>query len=83
MRLLFHLIINQKPCELSSSCKNHVHEGLVYPVKQVGGKYFAIDQSKILLDFVLHLSDALNGKKLNPSIQFAQHYLKNAYYIGV
>jgi hypothetical protein len=55
-----------------------VHEGIVYPVKQIKGKYYAIDQARILLLFVLFVNDILAQKVINPEIRFADHYLRSA-----
>jgi hypothetical protein len=47
----------------------------IYPAKIVNGEYVAIDQSRILLLFILYLSEILSLKRINPFIRFSDHYL--------
>jgi hypothetical protein len=55
-----------------------VYEGLIYPVKHINGQYVAIDQSRVLLNFILDLNKILITKKISSSIQFGEHYLKES-----
>lgn len=50
-------------------------EGEQYPIKTVHGQRVLIDQSRILLMFLLLLSEMLSFKTINPNIRFTQHYL--------
>ncbi len=52
-------------------------EGVMYPVKKIGEDYMAIDQSRVLLNYLLLLTDLLAHKKINPSISFLKSYMKN------
>lgn len=53
-----------------------VHEGVVYPVKQVKGNYALIDQSRVLLFFILRLNDMLAQKRINPALRLTDHFLQ-------
>lgn len=57
--------------------KKFLHEGILYPVKKVGKDYMAIDQSKVLLNFLLQLNELLTHKKINPSFSFVGTYMKS------
>lgn len=52
-------------------------EGVLCPVKKIGDDYMAIDQSRILLNFLLILTDFLSHKKIHPSISFMASYMKS------
>ena len=51
------------------------HDGTTYPVKRVKENYLAIDQSRVLLLFLLLVNEFLATKKINPSIKFTKYYL--------
>jgi hypothetical protein len=53
-----------------------VHEGVVYPVKQVKGNFALIDQSRVLLFFILLLNDMLAVKRINPALRLTDHFLQ-------
>jgi hypothetical protein len=52
-------------------------EGILYPVKKIGKDYMAIDQSRVLLNYLLLLTDLLTHKKIHPSISFMESYMKH------
>lgn len=52
------------------------YQGVLYPVKKIGKDYMAIDQSRVLLNFLLLLNDLLAHKKIHPSISFLGTYMK-------
>jgi hypothetical protein len=52
-------------------------EGVLYPVKKIGDDYMAIDQSRVLLNYLLLLADLLALKKIHPSISFLKTYMKH------
>jgi hypothetical protein len=60
---------------VSGSTSSIVHDGLSYPVKSIKGNSFAIDQSRVLLIFLLLLNEMMAKKKINPRIHFSQYYL--------
>ena len=68
---------------LTKSAKSFSHEGVVYPVKQVKGDYVPIDQSRVLLLFILTLNDVLTVKRINPTIRFIDYYLESAMFTHV
>ncbi|MEW6493468.1 MAG: DUF6602 domain-containing protein [Cyanobacteriota bacterium] len=76
--MAFPLRISGKVWEVHKRCKHIDHEGLFYPVKQIEGKYYAIDQSNVLLNFIFQLNQILISQRLNPSIQFAEHYFPDS-----
>ncbi len=53
-----------------------VHEGVVYPVKQIKGNFALIDQSRVLLFFILKLNDMLAVKRINPALRMTNHFLQ-------
>jgi hypothetical protein len=53
------------------------HNGLICPVKCVKGEYVAIDQSRVLLLFLLTLNELLSQAEINPRIRFTEHYLSD------
>jgi hypothetical protein len=65
------------PIVPGQSVEFYSHEGIIYPVKKVGENYVVIDQSRILLLFVLILSEMLSYRKINPGISFLNKYLTN------
>jgi len=54
------------------------HEGVSYPVKHVQGQRVAIDQSRVLLLFVVRLAELLASSALDPSFKFSKHYFKDS-----
>jgi len=52
------------------------YEGIHYPVKKIGKDYMAIDQGRVLLNFLLLLNDLLVFKRIHPSISFMGTYMK-------
>ena len=52
-------------------------EGVLYPVKKVGKDYMVIDQSRVLLNYLLQMNDLLAHKKIHPSISFMGTYMKS------
>jgi len=53
------------------------YEGNNYPIKKVGKDYMAMDQSRVLLVFLLQLADMLTHKKLHPEIRFMETYMQS------
>jgi len=51
-------------------------EGKNYPIKKIGEDYMPMDQSRILLNFLVLLNEFLTYKKIHPSISFSGTYLK-------
>ena len=51
------------------------YEGINYPVKMVNGKNILIDQSRILLLFILYLYELIRIKERNPRMELPIHYL--------
>jgi hypothetical protein len=49
--------------------------GSICPVKKVGKDYMAIDQGRVLLNFLLLFNELLSLKTINPSIKFTESYL--------
>ena len=45
-----------------------------YPVKKLAGAAIAIDQSRVLLLYLLLLDELLRGKTINPTISFVNEY---------
>ena len=62
------------PIEFAQSPESYTHNGMVYPVKKYGNKYVVIDQSRVLLLFMLLFQDMLSRKRINPDISFINHY---------
>jgi hypothetical protein len=62
------------PAHLAESVE---YEGAVYPIKKIGDDFMAIDQSKVLLHFILQLNDLLSKKRVFPAIDFANTYMKD------
>jgi hypothetical protein len=64
----------------NAAIESFVYNGIAYPVKilQKEKKPILIDQSRILLAFILHLSAILCVKRINPQIDFSQHYAAQA-----
>ncbi len=50
--------------------------GAICPVKRIGQDYMAIDQSKVLLNFLLLLNELLSLKTISPDISFTASYLR-------
>lgn len=53
------------------------YNGILYPIKKIGKDYMLIDQSRVLLNFLLQLNNILSLKRINPTINFADTYLKS------
>ncbi len=64
------------PKEPSSSEESFEHDGSYYPVKKVCRKPYGIDQSQVLLHFLLLLNDLLSYRKFwsNPEINLRDNY---------
>ena len=65
----------QVPSQLENS-QYLPFEGNNYPIKKIGKHYMAIDQSRVLLVFLLQLADLLAQKKIHPGISFMDTYTK-------
>lgn len=52
------------------------YNGILYPIKKVGADYMPIDQGRIFLNFLLQLNNMLSLKKISPTINFVDTYLK-------
>lgn len=64
---------------ISLNGKKWVHyKKKYYPYVAVGEERMLIDQSKIFLNFLLHLVEILKYKVLNPSINLRKEYLSDA-----
>lgn len=53
------------------------YQDMHYPVKKIGEDYMAIDQSRVLLNFLLTLNDLLSLKTIHPSISFMGTYMND------
>lgn len=62
------------PVELPTLHENYTQKNVVYPVKKLGQKNVAIDQSRVLLLFLLVLQEMLSWKVINPEISFLNQY---------
>jgi len=60
----------------SGSEESIAHNGIYYPVKKVRRKPYAIDQSKVLLQFLLLLNDLLSYRRfwMNPEVDLRSNY---------
>jgi hypothetical protein len=67
----FHLSKDEK----LGSKKMYLHKDWLYPVVKVGTERLLIDQSKILLNFILLISSLLDKKKISPNINYREAYL--------
>lgn len=54
-------------------------DGEIYPFSEAGEETIAIDQSKVLLNFLLRLSESLKNKQISPNINVYKEYLNNEY----
>lgn len=63
-----------KPIEFVDVRKDYSQGHHTYPVKVFNNKYVVVDQSRILLLFLLLLQDLLSIKKINPNISFLNTY---------
>lgn len=63
-----------KTVEVTDQAKKIIHNGIIYPVKIVKGQRTPIDQSRVLLTFIVMLSEKMQEKFINPSIKFSQDY---------
>src|SRR5262249_29500978 len=52
------------------------YDGSICPVKKVGNDYMAIDQGRLLLNYLLLLNELLSLKTINPDIKFSASYLQ-------
>jgi hypothetical protein len=64
--------------DVGASLTEFSRNGISYPVKNVGGKPVAIDQSRVLLLFVIKLAERLSKSVLDPSFRFSDHYFKDS-----
>ncbi|MCK8087959.1 DUF6602 domain-containing protein [Vibrio sp. 1CM8B] len=65
-----------------SLCKNKPFitvDGKKYPLSEMGKRKIAIDQSKVLLEFLTILNELLSFKKLSPNINIYKEYLPKDY----
>ena len=51
------------------------HKGVRYPVKEVKGENILVDQSRVLLLFLLYLDELLRIKRMSPRVELPIHYL--------
>ncbi len=54
-------------------------DGEIYPFSEAGDETIAIDQSKVLLNFLLILNECLKNKHISPNINVYKEYLNNEY----
>jgi len=69
-------LINNDEIILSNK-KWCLYENRLHPFIQVGKDKMIVDQSKILLNFILNLSILLNKKRISPNLNFRETYLSN------
>lgn len=67
-----------KILQANTKSDSAIHNGFVYPVKEINKNRVLIDQSRVLLLFLLLLNEYLSLKKINPTIRFTEHYLDAA-----
>lgn len=60
--------------ELPIAHESYTQGNIVFPVKKLGQKYVVIDQSRVLLLFLLALQEILSRKVINPDISFLNQY---------
>lgn len=53
------------------------YEGIYYPVKKIGEHFMAIDQSRVLLNFLVLLHEFLSKKRIHPAISFFGTYVSS------
>lgn len=53
------------------------YEGTLHPIKRAKENYVAIDQSRVLLVFLLQLNGLLTLKKIDPSLNLVGTYIKH------
>lgn len=63
--------------EFANPETNYSYDGHVYPVKRYSNKYVAIDQSRVLLLFLLIMQEILSVKRINPEIIFRNTYFED------
>ena len=68
---------------LDTKCDPWECDGVLYPVKTVDGNLVPIDQSRVLLMFALILTNLLGVKRINPTIDFVEHYLPAAAKVNI
>lgn len=64
------------PIDFATAREDYVHNGHMYPVKKFADKYVVIDQSRILLLFLLVIQEMLSAKRINPNISFLNTYFR-------
>lgn len=69
--------------EVFSPVESVEYEGVLHPVKEATGHYFAIDQARALLFFVLALTESMATKFINPELRFSEHYIPGASKTGI
>jgi hypothetical protein len=63
--------------EFSGKRNSYNENGVDYPVKKLDDKkYVPIDQSRVLLVFLLFLHELLSFHPINPAISFVEHYFR-------
>lgn len=63
------------PLQVPEAETEFVHAGHSYPIKHAGSMSYAVDQSHVLLAFLLMMQEFLARKLMNPSIMFIDSYL--------
>ncbi|MFN7098268.1 MAG: hypothetical protein ACK4PR_12040, partial [Gammaproteobacteria bacterium] len=63
---------NNQPVYLNEP-DSYARDGIAYPVKQIESNYCPVDQSRVLLNFLLLLIEVIK-KEINPNILFSEHY---------
>lgn len=62
------------PVKIPELQQEYNYKGLTYPTKKFNNQIVAIDQSRVMLLFMLLLQDILVRKHVNPNISFLNHY---------
>jgi hypothetical protein len=70
----FHTVEDEDEIEINGE-KMCMHNGKTHPFIEYKKNRYIINQSKSLLNFILSLYQILNIKKLDPNIDFREHYL--------
>jgi len=65
------------PIEFTEARENYIQSGVVNPVKRIKNTYVTIDQSKVLVLFLLFLQEMIAHKRINPEISFLNQYFQN------
>ena len=66
-----------KAFEFPDARESYTHNNHIYPVKKFADRYFVIDQSRVLLFFLLALEELLAAKTMNPGFSFLQTYFRD------